>query len=108
MLTQPTPIPSALAANHRFCIAQQTLYSPVSGIEVLPKIKGPNLSGSYVIHILISDSKIPSNFYLVYLSCLSRSLSSKEIDFSRSRINEFLTFSLVTLFFIRTKSQGCE
>ena len=66
--------PSALAANHKFCMAQQTLYSPVSGIDVLPKINGPNLSGSYVTQILILDSRIPSNFNLTYLSCQSESL----------------------------------
>src|SRR6185503_13582103 len=108
ILTQPTPIPSALAANHKFCIAQQTLYSPVSGIEVLPKIKGPNFSGLYVTQILMSDSKIPSNFSLTYLSFLSKSLSSNGMDFSRSFVKDSLTFSFVVLLFIKIKSHGCE
>lgn len=104
ILTQPTPIPSAHAANHMFCIAQQTLYSPVSGIDVLPKTKGPNFSGSYVTQILMSDSKIPSNFRLTYLSYLSESFSSIGIDFCRSFVKDSLTFIFVVLFFIKIKS----
>jgi hypothetical protein len=56
----------------------------------------------------MSDSKIPSNFSLTYLSCLSESLSSNRIDFCRSFVKDSLTFSFVVLFFIKIKSQGWE
>lgn len=68
----------------------------------------PAFVSAYVTQILISDSRIPSNFSLTYLSCLSKSLSSNEIDFSRSYVKESLTFNFMVLFSINIKSQGCE
>src|SRR5918995_5347365 len=81
ILTHPMPKPSVRAASQRFWMAQQTLYTPVSGIDVLPSTKGPNLSGSYVIQMFIEDSKIPSSFSEVYLLCLTWSDSSILTDF---------------------------
>src|SRR5919202_1309254 len=92
---------------------------PVSGIDVLPRTKGPNLVGSYVTQILTADSIIPSSeryfSFLCFLRLLSLLCSSSvvcsssiETDFSYSLKNEFLTRCLTALSFITMKFQGCE
>src|ERR687887_2097759 len=94
---------------------------PVSGIDVLPRTKGPNLVESYVTQILTADSIIPSSLSERYFSflciiCLQSSLcsfaaafsSNIETDLLCSLKNEFLTCCLIVLSFITIKFQGCE
>src|SRR5919197_2179563 len=94
---------------------------PVSGIDVLPRTKGPNLVESYVTQILTSDSIIPSSLSERYFSflcvlCVQRSFcsyaavssSNIEIDLLYSLKNESFTSCLADLFFIIIKFQGCE
>src|SRR5919198_2836894 len=94
---------------------------PVSGIDVLPRTKGPNLVESYVTQILTADSIIPSSLSERYFSflcnlcvlsslcpCAAASSSSIEIDLLCSLKNELLTCCLVDLSFITIKFQGCE
>jgi hypothetical protein len=52
ILTQPTPTPSDLAANHRFCTAQQVEYRSVSWIEFRPKT-----TSAPVVYLYGNDSR---------------------------------------------------
>ena len=108
MLTQPIPKPSARAASQRFWMAQQTLYTPVSEIVVLPRTKGPNLFGSYVIQMFSEDSKIPSSFSEVYLRCLSWSDSSILTDFWNSSKKDCFILSLISMSLTRIKFHGWD
>jgi hypothetical protein len=104
MLTQPTPTPSERAANQRFCTAQQTLYIPVSGILFLPITNGPNFDGSYVIQILIGDSRMPSNLKERYFDFFVPSNNLEESILSDS--NDYLIFFLVSCSLIKIKFHG--
>src|ERR671933_2455894 len=91
---------------------------PVSGIDVLPRTNGPNLVESYVTQMLTADSIMPSSLSERYFSflcmacvwcaCPTKASSSIKTDFLCSLKNEFLTCSLIDLFFITIKFQGCE
>src|ERR1041385_8181510 len=94
---------------------------PVSGIDVLPRTNGPNLVESYVTQMLTADSIMPSSLserYFSFLctacvlsvlcSCSIIASSSIKTDFLCSLKKEFLTCSLIDLFFITIKFQGWE
>src|SRR5919206_428671 len=81
---------------------------PVSAIDVLPSTNGPNLVESYVMQIFRGDSIMPSSFNERYFSCLVLSLSSIEIDLSRSFKKELLTRRLDESSLIKMKFHGCE
>src|SRR5688572_5620753 len=77
-------------------------------MEVLPRTNGPKRVGSYVTQTLIADSIIPSNFSDTYCFCRCSLPSSIEIERSRSRTNDSLTFWRIAVSLIRIKFHGCE
>ena len=61
MLTQPTPMPSARAASHRFCTAQHALQRSDSGCAVVPSTASSAGRRSTVTHTLTAESRMPSS-----------------------------------------------